>query len=296
MARIGGSKVILFGGTTDDTDVLNDTWQYDTSTHTWEEIVVNGDKPEGRTHHAMAYAGSNRIVLFGGQSGGYCFFDDTWIFDGTDHTWTKHSILGPSPCSLSAMAYAGGSKVVFFGGADNLGNIEDTYVFDADALTWTRQNIAGVKPSNRWGVVMAYAGAGTIVMFGGISESVNSDGTAIFLGDTWEYDLQLNTWTEYATAGPSPSDRTGQAMAFAGGNAALLHGGFSGFQFEGHQDNFGDTWMYDAATHSWTDYTTDLPGVFLIHAMAYTDDDIVIMNGMDKTWEFDIADKTWEEK
>lgn len=295
IARIGGSKVILFGGTTDDTDLLNDTWQYDTSTHTWEEIIVEGEVPGGRTQHAMAYAGSNRIILFGGNFADTGYMGDTWEYDGVKQTWTELSISGPLPSSTAAMAYIGGSKIILFGGAGQMGITEGTYVFDADTHTWTQYNTTGTKPSNRWLAKMAYAGDNKVVLFGGIHETMIND-RSIFLNDTWEYDLQTFTWTEHATTGTIPVNRSSHAMAYAGENKVILQGGFSGFPFEGVQQiNYGDTWMYDTLTHTWTEYTTDNPGVFLIHAMSYTADNKVVMNGMGVTWEFDLTDKTWKE-
>ena len=87
------NKIILFGGYWNG-NYLNDTWQYDESAHTWNQISpTGGTAPSVRSGHAMAYAGGNNIILFGGSG-----LNDTWEFNADSHsgasayTWTQHNI------------------------------------------------------------------------------------------------------------------------------------------------------------------------------------------------------------
>src|SRR4030095_7421720 len=73
----GRSRITVFGGANASDAALADTWVFDTAS--WREIV-GGPAPSARVDAAMAYdAKRDRVVLFGGNSGGLA---DTWTFDG----------------------------------------------------------------------------------------------------------------------------------------------------------------------------------------------------------------------
>jgi hypothetical protein len=42
------------------------------------------------------------VVLFGGWDGDSTFYDDTWLWDGTE--WTQTSTVGPSYRGIPAMS------------------------------------------------------------------------------------------------------------------------------------------------------------------------------------------------
>src|SRR5262249_58799637 len=86
-----GNKVVLFGGVTSGTALLDDTWEWDGVS--WSQ-VGNAIAPSARLGHAMATLGG-KVVLFGG-SDSYTAphaLADTWEWDGA--TWTKRDIAGP---------------------------------------------------------------------------------------------------------------------------------------------------------------------------------------------------------
>lgn len=119
----GAGVFVLFGGHGDFPGTYaNDTWTYDHATRTWRSLGPTGQIPEARDHGKLAYAGSGRVLLFGGR----CFGCDsplpgTWIHDISSNTWTNMNPLNPpSPRMDHAMAYhENAEQVVVFGGGNN---------------------------------------------------------------------------------------------------------------------------------------------------------------------------------
>lgn len=103
--------------------------------------------------------------------------------------WTqKFPNPKPSARFFHSLTYIGGENVLLFGGKDVNGNyLGDTWVYNLNANTWTNKNPQGNKPSARAYHGMAYIGDGKVLLFGG------SNGSEVYLGDTWVYNLSTNT-------------------------------------------------------------------------------------------------------
>ena len=72
------NKVVLFGGFTDLTKVLDETWMYDYINNTWINKTLPGSpKPRQSTAMASIY-GTDDVVLFGGGAPTYPI-SDTWV-------------------------------------------------------------------------------------------------------------------------------------------------------------------------------------------------------------------------
>ena len=222
MAYIGSYKVLLFGG--NDTNTLNEddeSWVYDHNTNNWTQKVII-PSPAAREEHAMAYIGSDKALLFGGDTApGYV--NDTWIYDFSENTWTeKNPLVKPSKRQWHAMSYIGDDKVLLFGGYSGSSNFDDTWVYDLSSNSWTDKESGetwetGIdKPSARNRHDMAYIGGDQVLLFGGSNGS----------NETWLYDLSENNWTLKTLSGPSP--RASHAMAYIGESKVLLFGGSTG--------------------------------------------------------------------
>jgi hypothetical protein len=184
MAWAGGSKLILFGGSGSG-DTLNDTWEYDVSTHVWTEIAVAGSKPAARRVHALAYAGDAKVILFGGYVYGSEQVDDTWEYDVAAHTWTQVNMTGskPEPRQEHALAWVGGRKLVLYGGRNGtFVPVDPDWEYDAATHVWTQFNIAGTTPYQRREHTLAYAGDGRVILFGGMA----NNGYGQLYDETWE--------------------------------------------------------------------------------------------------------------
>jgi hypothetical protein len=245
MTYIGDDKVMMFGGEDADGNPLNDTWIFDLSDKSWDEIVINSTTiPSARNRHSMAYIGDEKVMMFGGSDAdGY--FNDTWIFYLSNSTWTKSSIsTSPAARSSHSMAYIGNYKVLLFGGSGN-SEFNDTWVYDygtdgTDA-TWSQDN-NGTNPSTRSLHTLAYLENDKALLFGGF-------GPGIPMNDSWVYDLNGGTdgtWTQIATE-TNPSARAYHSMAYIGNKKILLYGGYGGYDLNNYS-LLNDTWLYFPTT------------------------------------------------
>ena len=64
----------------------------------------------------------------------------------------------------------------------------------------------------------------------------------------------LGQWAKQASAGQSPSPRSGQALVYdESGGRLIMFGGFYLAAPDGEAGYMGDTWAYDPAVGSWTE-------------------------------------------
>ncbi len=296
------NKIIMFGGNSHGNNGLNDTWEYDIENNTWSEISVSGDKPRARWHHAMAYLGGTKIVLFGGGTD-VRTFNDTWEYDAANHSWTKITrVKKPSTRKAHAMEYIGGSKVILFGGVVNMNN--ETWEYDGTSHRWKRKSkVIGRKPRARYGhdQMVYHEDSNKIIMFGGTSDAqgAGTNDYRIQMNDTWEYDVTNYTWKEIKVSGSKPGIREHIAMAYAGNNKIILHGG-TYYPDGKKQGGIGqivldDLWEYDISSQTWTEINPIgyKPRYLGAHSMVYIGDNKVVMYSGHDTWIFDASTHTW---
>ncbi len=122
-------KMILFGGNAwDGVTFLDDTWEYNYATNTWNELNINkGDEitPGERRNAALVYdSDNNETVLYGGFA-----YSDTWSFNYNDDEWMKiSSDTEPDPRIGHTMVYDPNNKgIVLFGGVTDEGLSNETW-------------------------------------------------------------------------------------------------------------------------------------------------------------------------
>jgi len=259
---------IIFAGTVEAADDW--TQQYPVS------------KPSARVFHAMAYAGDDQVLLFGGYADA-ADNDETWVYDLSDNTWTqKFPDPHPSARRQHSIAYIGEDKVVLFGG-DN--GADETWVYDLGDDTWAEQ-FPNPHPSARDAHAMAYIGGDQVLLFGGLSTN--------FSDETWVYDLSESTWTQ-KNPSSKPIARRTHAMAYIGGDHVLMFGGDEGsYVFR------NDTWVYDLSANTWTEQSPAAkPSIRWGPEMACMGEDQVLLFGgadggyHDDTWIYDLSDGNW---
>jgi hypothetical protein len=214
---------------------------------------VNIPLPQ-RTQHTMVYdAARAQIVLFGGRYAyGNNYFNDTWIWDGTN--WIqKFPINSPPARSNHSMTYdVARAEVVLFGGWNGTSDLNDTWIWDG--TNWT-QIIPVTSPPPRSGKMAYDAARSQIVLFGGYPGN-----SGYLLGDTWVWD-GTNWIQKFPTNNPSP--RSNHTMAYDIARAQIV--------LFGGDDNRGlcsDTWIWDG-TNWIKKFPVDSPSPRLYHAMAY---------------------------
>src|SRR6266508_408374 len=236
----GRDRVVVFGGSTDGSPNLRDTWEWDGATWTNRAPATS---PPPLAGAAMAYDTARGMsVLFGGSTP-TATSSDTWEWDGT--SWTKRTVsASPPPMVWAAMVYdSARGHMVLFGAYNQYGLwLSETWEFDGSR--WTQAQPAN-SPSPRRGPGMAFDSLrNRVVMFGG------SDPNAGRQDDTWEWDG--TNWTHIATA-VAPDERVWHSMAFDSvRNRTILFGGDHFQPYLLSEEN--DTWEWDGShwTRAWT--------------------------------------------
>lgn len=212
----------------------------------------------------------DRVVLFGGESGGPAGqpVAETWVWDGATATW-KNATPPPAapgqpatspPARIGAvMAYSPGpdgedaGQLVLFGGANGDGEVfDDTWTWDGSK--WTQQHPEHTPPA-RWGAVMAENPGSGLVLFGGGQTPPNGSGTSPgrqgeqMLCDTWTW--AGSDWQERDPATSPPARRLATMAYHQDTDQAVLFGGtWPTPRGNGYDDLLRDTWTWDGSKWS----------------------------------------------
>lgn len=147
-------KIILFGGYGAYDSITDDTWVYDISNNTWEEMS-SISKPNARFGHTMAYdAHIKKTILFGGSSNDGSM-EDTWVYDLSSDNWVKVDPLNrPDPRYLHSMVYHPNNQfLILFGGMKSEDIfLNDLWVYNSSASTNTWIEIGNNKVHSTSGV------------------------------------------------------------------------------------------------------------------------------------------------
>jgi N-acetylneuraminic acid mutarotase len=288
--------------------------------NSWIQLRPAGRLPHARKASPMVYDPvQGRAILFGGTDGSgfdsILEFDDTWAYDAVTNTWEDLAPVGavPSTRGLHSMVFDPlGNRVILFGGkhwTSGLGGgdwLNDTWTYDSVANAWTELKPVGPMPSARQGHSMVYDPIGKrLILFGGAHGQRDSR-ERTWLNDTWAYDPAANAWTELDPAGPLPSGRYCQAMAYDPGTGKIIM--FGGYDGDVELD---DTWAYDPATNSWTELkpTGAGPPARRFDSMVYDPlgKTMILFGGsrsdpgpeggtwLNDTWAYDPAANVWTE-
>jgi N-acetylneuraminic acid mutarotase len=116
--------IVLFGGWSVTTQ-FSDTWAYDPDENAWTELTPSGTSPAARALAQMVYDPSiEKTILFGGGTSS-ATFNDAWMFDFAQHSWTPAATAGDPPAARAGHATvydSSGKQMVLFGGSDGVGN------------------------------------------------------------------------------------------------------------------------------------------------------------------------------
>lgn len=290
----GRSRLVLFGGW--DNTPLEDTWEWNGTTMTWEQKSIAG--PGARYTHKMAYDGARAVTVLYGDING--LHPDTWEWNGT--TWTlipgADTIGGREACALAY--HAKGGRTILYGGFHPNHPTDppnttygDTWAWDG--MTWIELPISG--PGPRRGGAMAYDSAReVIVLFGGFSPGL---GTQNGSTETWEleYDDVSSTWTwvNKTPSGPNPPTRYHFAMAYDSEcDHTVLFGGFSTDNINHLDDTWEWKWDEIAMEMRWAQGPISGPSKRQGIGMAFDGDHVVLFGGgtgsgatfFNETWKY----------
>ena len=217
--------------------VLNDVWQLDLATETWEDLSDSaGEAPATRYGGPGGNIDDNLLVTHGFGSTRY---NDTWLFNTTSQTWQNVTPSGDKPVNRCLFAAApAGDTLVIHGGCASGGfgpcPLDDTWLLDTASQTW--QQVSGpVQPSARQHQsLVAVTDQPQAVLFGG------QDDSRAALDDLWLLDLTSNAWQQLdGLAGPSA--RYNQAAVWIPDQGMLVYGGRAA-------EAQGDLWLLSASS------------------------------------------------
>ena len=234
IAYIGPNKALMFGGNKGTMDrtppCLNDTWLFDGSTNTWQQLQP-ASPPPARRIHQMAYLADGKVLLFGGLHGQ--ILGDTWLFDLNTTSWTQLNLpSAPPPRNYFSLAHLDSQRALLFGGSPSGDQdaklFDDTWLFDLNSQQWTKLQPA-TSPPTLMGASMAFLDQGHVLLFSGRLANYGN-----LASNTWAFDMSTGNWKElnWVTA---PAARQNSSAAFLAPTKAVLFGNVS-------SDN--STWVF----------------------------------------------------
>lgn len=231
----GRNKYVLFGGHDDrghPDGLLDDTWEFDCETRTWEEVTTAYPAPTRRAYMAFAYdSADEECVVYGGVAP-TGRFDDSWRYDCSTRSWSRIcDDCTPGYVAYSAMAYdEENDMMVMFGGESPSTYLDETHTYSGGS-DWVEVIAPG--PSARIFLAMAYhVGCGGVYLHGGMLGPISyADDTWVFQGGVWEEVV------EKKAIGPGP--RASHVMVYD-----TDHTGFMFFGGENETGILNDTWFH----------------------------------------------------
>lgn len=234
-------RMLVFGGRAATGD-LNDIWSFDLTSHTWTDVTPsNGSAPGARrTPNTVLDSIGNQMLMWSGQ-GGAGLFNDVWAFDLTAETWSEFTSTGSTPnirYGVASVFDPMTRELVAFAGFTSLGRFDDTWRFDPVSVSWNDVSPTASKPAARCLHSASYDGTGhRMIIYGGQSTGAR--------GDTWAFDLTLNTWTELLPTA-SPAGRFFTAHVYAAPtHQVVIFGGNLG------SSKSDEVWGLDLSTNTW---------------------------------------------
>jgi hypothetical protein len=266
--------------------------------------AAQSPSPSPRGYVSLAYdAESERVVLFGGQSGDWklrtSYNNETWAYNEGAESWAQ-MFTKPEPSDRvpDALAYdAESDRIIMYGGG-LMGNLwmEETWSYDHNTISWKRM---ARGPKNHLGTRIAYdSESDRIILFGGLGKDW------LFHDDTWAYDYNTNTWEEMKPL-VSPPGTNFQAMTYDSKADRVLTWG--GVYIDGTPLP-ASMWAYDYNTNTWEERKTGdgpYPKTRDYAVMAYDaqSDRTILFGGLPiedpdeevGTWAYDYNTNTWQE-
>lgn len=247
------AETLLFGGRTENSSDLADTWVWQYSNWVQKFPSVS---PQPRYWHSLAFDGDRKeAVLFGGLFGPP-FQDfplgDTWIWDGSN--WIQRQpTTSPSPRHGHVLVYDHARhQMLLYGSGSSPGN--ETWLWNGS--TWI-QAFPTRNPGPRSQHAMAFdAVRGEVVLFGGLDFEAPATRS-----DTWVWD-GIN-WTQRFPSS-NPGARFAHSLVYDSARGRVVL--FGGKDTTGTNRN--DTWIWDG--DNWMqEFPANSPPQRTNHAMTY---------------------------
>ncbi|MCA9610058.1 MAG: hypothetical protein KC619_30890 [Myxococcales bacterium] len=257
-------RMLVFGGRSSSSSYSNAVWAFDLATDTWSEVATTGDTPAPVAEAIATYdAPRDRLVVFGGDPGGFVGSAGMYALDLATNAWTQLDATGGPGARLYHAGTRVGDELVVFGGATgfNPPYFNDTFIFDLSTDTWRELTTTG-NPQPRFGMelIADEAGHRVLMAFGHDDTDLGNR------NDVHALDLGSGAWTEVHVGDTPNNPATGMCMFPADFttledgtperrySVGLAQTGTLAYAFGGKADcgYLNDVWSIDVATGAWT--------------------------------------------
>ena len=275
------------------------------STLRWQQLSPAGDAPPPRRDHSLVageLTSGPRLYLFGGRNGGG-ELSDLWEYDIQAGEWNEIEANGPSPRhGHNAVWDVSSGKMLVFGGQSGSEFFNDLWQFDLGTNRWTELAPAGPVPAARYGAAAALRPSpndpeGAILTPGDLLVTHGFTSAGRF-DDSWQYDIEANTWTEVSPPDERPIERCLVRGAWDPlRNRLIIFGGQTT-----SEPFLGDLWTLSPP--GWAELARlPAPAARNLYAMAYANERLQLILFGGKTadgptndlWLFDGHDEFWTE-
>lgn len=214
-----GDSIVLFGGYSKrGGQYFNDLYRLDLTDAEWTKVHAM-DQPPARVDHSMV-AFNEQVYIFGGFKD-KLRFKDMQKFSFSTKRWSEIALEGDPPqgrVGHTAVMY--GYCMFVFGGWSGRDTLDDLHEFNCTSEACRQIVGRGAAPNSRYRHSAAVYDKSMFV-FGGTSKSQQR------FADLFEFNFDLETWTEVNTVGGRPSPRTFHCAEVCHGRM-FVFGGFDG--------------------------------------------------------------------
>ena len=301
-------RVVLFGGSDDNTAGKNDLWDWDPNSSEWSQRLSGSESglPSARIYaslvsdnnsHLELVAGEFAASLPGTKVGGLTGSNEVWELAPATPAFTNRTPPQdlPAPRTEHAMAYnpATGKVYMFGGRGDQSSQASLNDFWEWDGKAWT-QVVTSNGPAAAYGAALAYDPVRkSLILYGGVDD-------LIMYGETWEWNGTNRQWAKLETTGnPGPVYLHGMVTDTVRGRILLFGSGSAS----------GHVWDWDGGSLTWTDrsplslstmalgrsnpimaYDEGRQRMFLYDGMAY---DYRYPQSASAFWQWDPATAGW---
>lgn len=205
---------------------LNDNWEYNPANNSWTRKADFGGTPR---YDAVAFGINDKGYISTGFDGGYT--KDLWEFTPATNTWAQKVSLGGSKRS-GAVVFVYKNKAFVVTGINNGQPVTDFWVYDpANASSWTQlrdiTNISADSYDDLYTTINRSQAVGFVIGNKGYL-TVGENGS--YIKNTWEYDLDQDTWAEKTPY--ERSERSGAVSFTVKGRGYVACGRNNSFYFD----------------------------------------------------------------
>ncbi|XP_074654134.1 multiple epidermal growth factor-like domains protein 8 [Tubulanus polymorphus] len=204
MISCNGEVFYMFGGISVQRGILQDLWQFDSLTRSWNELRSVG-APHARYFHAAACVPALKsMFVYGGHTTESINSAVMWMYSIDNNHWKKKLSTGVhQPRAGHTMTLISDTKMIIIGGFSTENYYNDKIqVYDASTNSWRVLETTGAQPTGVYGHTAVYhEPSNAIYMYGGyeyqIDKTIPSD-------RLYALDLGNNRWSILSP--PPPKD------------------------------------------------------------------------------------------